>query len=163
MLLHWQYAKGIAQRFLDLGAAVLQFLCLQVWPYERQILCVCLCEASFVCVCVSTQTRVTGSWPVGQVMTLLPAPSCGFLLCGPPLLMIAEGGSLALVCVCECLPVFMCVWSHARVRDVASLNVDVSFDCISVTQLMRYSNLYSLRLLVCIGFHIVSDDAWVVW
>lgn len=106
--------KGDSSEISRPGAEILQFLCLQVWPYKRQIVCVC------VCTCVHTnrftQTGVTGSWPVGQVITLPPAPSCGFLLWGPPLLMIAGGGTLTLVCVHVCSAAFVCLVTCASVR-----------------------------------------------
>lgn len=48
---------------------------------------------------LSPQTEVEGSWPVGQVMTLPAVPPCEFQLRGPPLLMIAQMGTLTVVCV----------------------------------------------------------------
>lgn len=42
--------KGDSSEISRPGAEILQFLCLQVWPYKRQIVCVlCVCVCAHVC------------------------------------------------------------------------------------------------------------------
>lgn len=99
---------------------------------------------------LSPQTEVTGSWPVGQVMTLPPVPPSQFLLPGPPHLMIAPALTLTVVCVflCGCLVIWVrgCSQANVNVCNLTEFLCSCSQYLIQLKALSMYGIQYFLMM-----------------
>lgn len=105
--------KGDSSEISRPGAEILQFLCLQVWPYKRQIVCVCVHMCAHKPVHTNRSNRVMASGPGNN------SPASPFMRISAlrtTTLMIAGGGTLTLVCVHVCSAAFVCLVTCASVR-----------------------------------------------